>query len=186
MPTLSQSFAKLVPSFTAKLHYHKPSCISKRTRTLVRRRIRINGTLYPVGAVAVVKERYWRCMGHLWASERILEEVSGRYVRKVIQAILELISFRLTGKPASACGLYGFKPTAGILPLIGFRNHGCILGVDRESLMPRSNILQSNVDPDSCGPGIPPTQGPMGHSIRDLELYMQVVLAANPAVREPK
>ncbi|GHJ84115.1 hypothetical protein NliqN6_0517 [Naganishia liquefaciens] len=65
--------------------------------------------------------------------------------------------------PASACGLYGFKPTAGILPLIGFRNHGCILGVDR----------------------IPPTQGPMGHSIRDLELYMQVVLAANPAVREP-
>ncbi|KAJ9092883.1 hypothetical protein QFC20_007256 [Naganishia adeliensis] len=65
--------------------------------------------------------------------------------------------------PASACGLYGFKPTAGILPLIGFRNHGCILGVDR----------------------IPPTQGPMGHSIRDLELYMQVVLAAEPVLREP-
>lgn len=26
----------------------------------------------------------------------------------------------------------------------------------------------------------------MGHSIRDLELYMQVVLAANPVLREPK
>ncbi|KAI5454129.1 hypothetical protein NCC49_005119 [Naganishia albida] len=65
--------------------------------------------------------------------------------------------------PASACGIYGFKPTAGVLPLIGFRNHGCILGVDR----------------------IPPTQGPMGHSIRDLELYMRVVLAADPVLREP-
>ncbi|KAJ9091276.1 hypothetical protein QFC19_009186 [Naganishia cerealis] len=62
-----------------------------------------------------------------------------------------------------ACGVYGFKPTAGILPLIGFRNHGCILGVDR----------------------VPPTQGPMGRSIRDLELYMQVVLAAKPSLRDP-
>ncbi|KAJ9093427.1 hypothetical protein QFC21_006458 [Naganishia friedmannii] len=66
--------------------------------------------------------------------------------------------------PAAANGIYGFKPTAGILPLIGFRNHGCILGVDR----------------------IPPTQGPMGRSIRDLELYMQVVLAAEPWRRDPR
>jgi hypothetical protein len=26
----------------------------------------------------------------------------------------------------------------------------------------------------------------MGHSIRDLEMYMQVVLAAEPVLREPK
>lgn len=34
--------------------------------------------------------------------------------------------------------------------------------------------------------GIPPTQGPLGHSIRDLELYMRVVLAAEPWRRDPR
>jgi amidase len=64
--------------------------------------------------------------------------------------------------PAAFCGIYGFKPTANILPMQG--------------LLPRGF---------SAGLNIQPSIGPMCRSLRDMDLFMQTVLAEKPYLRDP-
>jgi amidase len=64
--------------------------------------------------------------------------------------------------PASCCGLYGFKPSADRIPYSG----------------QASPIRDGN-------PGLIPAAGPLAHSIRDLKLFTETVLAKEPWNVEP-
>ena len=64
--------------------------------------------------------------------------------------------------PSAFCGLYGFKPTANILPMQG--------------LLPRGF---------AAGLNIQPCVGPMCRSLRDMDLFMQTVLDNKPYLRDP-
>jgi amidase len=65
--------------------------------------------------------------------------------------------------PAAANGVYGFKPSYGLLPMLGYAN---------------SNHLGLNT-------GIPAVCGPLGHSVRDLQLFMRVVRDQKPWLVDP-
>jgi amidase len=65
--------------------------------------------------------------------------------------------------PAAANGVYGFKPSFGLLPLLAYAN---------------SNWLGMNT-------GIPAVCGPLGHSVRDLNLLMRVVRDQKPWLVDP-
>ncbi|KAI0593145.1 amidase [Biscogniauxia sp. FL1348] len=65
--------------------------------------------------------------------------------------------------PAAANGVYGYKPTFGIIPMIGYSFSG----------WPGSNT------------GIPAVAGPLGHSVRDLAMFTKVVRDANPWTFDP-
>ncbi|PSN60431.1 amidase [Corynespora cassiicola Philippines] len=65
--------------------------------------------------------------------------------------------------PAAANGVYGFKPSFGLLPLLAYAN---------------SNWLGMNT-------GIPAVCGPLGHSVRDLALLMRVVRHQKPWLVDP-
>ncbi|KAF2242516.1 amidase [Trematosphaeria pertusa] len=65
--------------------------------------------------------------------------------------------------PAAANGIYGFKPSYGMLPLLGYAN---------------SNWLGLNT-------GIPAVCGPMGHSVRDMQLFMRAVRDQKPWLVDP-
>jgi amidase len=64
--------------------------------------------------------------------------------------------------PSAFCGIYGFKPTARILPMQG--------------LLPRGF---------SAGLNIQPSVGPMCHSLKDMNLLMQTILDNRPYLRDP-
>ncbi|GME48661.1 Amidase [Neofusicoccum parvum] len=64
--------------------------------------------------------------------------------------------------PAGFCGIYGFKPTAYTLPMRGFLPHGFAAEL---------NILCST--------------GPMCRSLRDLDLFMRLVLNTQPHLTDP-
>jgi amidase len=64
--------------------------------------------------------------------------------------------------PSAFCGIYGFKPTAHILPMQG--------------LLPRGF---------SAGLNIQPSVGPMCHSLRDMDLLMQTILDNKPHLKDP-
>ncbi|TVY41110.1 Acetamidase [Lachnellula subtilissima] len=65
--------------------------------------------------------------------------------------------------PAAANGIYGFKPTSGVLPFIGYAASG-YTGVNS---------------------GIPATLGPIANSARDLALLVRVVRDAKPWLVDP-
>jgi amidase len=65
--------------------------------------------------------------------------------------------------PAAANGVYGFKPTCGVLPFIGYAASG-YTGVNT---------------------GIPATLGPIANSARDLALLVRVVRSAKPWLVDP-
>ncbi|TVY56190.1 Acetamidase [Lachnellula cervina] len=65
--------------------------------------------------------------------------------------------------PAAANGVYGFKPTCGVLPFIGYAASG-YTGVNS---------------------GIPATLGPLANSARDLALLVRVVRNAKPWLVDP-
>lgn len=65
--------------------------------------------------------------------------------------------------PAAANGVYGFKPSCGQLPLLAYAN---------------SNWLGMNT-------GIPAVCGPLGHSVRDLQLFMRAVRDQKPWLVDP-
>lgn len=65
--------------------------------------------------------------------------------------------------PAAANGVYGFKPTCGVLPFIGYAASG-YTGVNT---------------------GIPATLGPIANSSRDLALLVRVVRNAKPWLVDP-
>ncbi|ETS81644.1 hypothetical protein PFICI_06646 [Pestalotiopsis fici W106-1] len=60
--------------------------------------------------------------------------------------------------PAAANGVYGYKPSFGVIPMIGYSYSGW---------------AGSNT-------GIPAVTGPLGHSVRDLSLIAQVARRAEP------
>lgn len=64
--------------------------------------------------------------------------------------------------PSGFCGIYGFKPTARIMPMEGMMHGG--------------NPAELTIFA---------AQGPMAVSLRDLDLMMSVTLAAKPHLREP-
>ncbi|KAI5240012.1 fatty-acid amide hydrolase [Aureobasidium subglaciale] len=64
--------------------------------------------------------------------------------------------------PAAFCGIYGFKPTAYTLPMQGFLPRGF-----------------------SAGLNIQPCAGPMCRSLRDMDLFMRVILAQKPHLEDP-
>ncbi|CAH0042498.1 unnamed protein product [Clonostachys rhizophaga] len=65
--------------------------------------------------------------------------------------------------PAGACGIYGFKPTSYTLPMSGFLPEG--FGAEL-------NVLCST--------------GPMCTSLRDMDLFMRVLVAAKPYLSDPR
>jgi len=65
--------------------------------------------------------------------------------------------------PAAANGVYGYKPTAGILPFIGYAASGWV----------------------GANTGVPAVCGPIGHSARDLSLLTRVVRDAKPWQFDP-
>ncbi|KAI1106568.1 amidase [Jackrogersella minutella] len=65
--------------------------------------------------------------------------------------------------PAACNGVYGYKPSFGIIPMIGYSYSGW---------------TGSNT-------GIPAVTGPLGHSVRDLDLFTRVVRAAKPWSFDP-
>ncbi|KAI1768588.1 amidase [Hypoxylon sp. FL1150] len=65
--------------------------------------------------------------------------------------------------PAACNGVYSYKPTFGIIPMIGYSYSGW---------------TGSNT-------GIPAVTGPLGHSVRDLSLFTNVVRAAKPWTFDP-
>lgn len=65
--------------------------------------------------------------------------------------------------PAAANGVYGYKPTFGIIPMIGYSYSGW---------------AGSNT-------GIPAVAGPLGHSIRDISLFTRVVRETKPWLLDP-
>ncbi|KAH0290046.1 fatty-acid amide hydrolase, partial [Aureobasidium sp. EXF-3399] len=64
--------------------------------------------------------------------------------------------------PSAFCGLYGFKPTANILPMQG--------------LLPRGF---------AAGLNIQPCVGPMCRSLRDMDLFMRTVIDSRPYLKDP-
>lgn len=60
--------------------------------------------------------------------------------------------------PAAANGVYGYKPTLGVIPMIGYSYSGW---------------TGSNT-------GIPAVTGPIGHSVRDLAMFTDVVRKSEP------
>ncbi|KAL8393910.1 hypothetical protein RB595_003608 [Gaeumannomyces hyphopodioides] len=64
--------------------------------------------------------------------------------------------------PAAFCGIYGLKTTSRVLPMRDFAPH---------PFAAELNVLVS--------------AGPMCRSLRDMDLFMRVVLAANPHLRDP-
>ncbi|KAI7774301.1 hypothetical protein LA080_008988 [Diaporthe eres] len=64
--------------------------------------------------------------------------------------------------PAGFCGIYGFKPTSHYLPMMGMLHGG----------NPAELTILA-------------TCGPMGVSLRDLDLFMSVVVGEKPFLREP-
>ncbi|KAI1874129.1 uncharacterized protein JN550_002708 [Neoarthrinium moseri] len=60
--------------------------------------------------------------------------------------------------PAAANGVYGYKPSFGIIPMIGYSYSGW---------------TGSNT-------GIPAVTGPLGHSVRDLALFTRIVRESHP------
>lgn len=65
--------------------------------------------------------------------------------------------------PSAACGIYGYKPTFGIFPMLGYA---------------ASSWTGMNT-------GVPAVTGPMGHSVRDLSLLTTVVRASKPWLDDP-
>lgn len=65
--------------------------------------------------------------------------------------------------PCAACGVYGFKPSFGVLPMLGYA---------------ASSWTGMNT-------GIPAVCGPMGHSMRDLLLLTTVVRGSKPWLDDP-
>ncbi|KAJ6445225.1 acetamidase [Purpureocillium lavendulum] len=65
--------------------------------------------------------------------------------------------------PAGFCGIYGFKPTSYTLPMKDFLAGG---------FPAELNVLCST--------------GPMCHSLRDMDLFMNVVLGAKPYLTDPR
>ncbi|EHY59904.1 hypothetical protein HRR83_009286 [Exophiala dermatitidis] len=65
--------------------------------------------------------------------------------------------------PAAANGVYGYKPSFGILPLIGYAASGWV----------------------GANTGVPAVCGPLGHSSRDLALLTRVVRDAKPWTFDP-
>lgn len=65
--------------------------------------------------------------------------------------------------PASFCGVYGFKPTSYVLPLQGFTGD--------DGYAAELNILAST--------------GPLGVSLRDLDLFVSVLKASQPHLQDP-
>ncbi|KAJ4391809.1 hypothetical protein N0V93_005429 [Gnomoniopsis smithogilvyi] len=65
--------------------------------------------------------------------------------------------------PSAACGIYGYKPTFGVLPMLGYA---------------ASSWTGMNT-------GVPAVLGPMGHSVRDLSLFTTVVRASKPWLDDP-
>lgn len=63
--------------------------------------------------------------------------------------------------PAGFCGIYGFKPTSYTLPMAGF-SRGTVAAL---------NILAST--------------GPLCRSLRDMDLFMRLLLAAHPHLTDP-
>lgn len=64
--------------------------------------------------------------------------------------------------PAGFCGIYGFKPTSHYLPALGVLHTG----------NPAELTILA-------------TSGPMGVSLRDLDMFMSLVLGEKPYLREP-
>lgn len=64
--------------------------------------------------------------------------------------------------PAGFCGIYGFKPSSRIMPMQGMSHGG----------NPAELTILA-------------VEGPMGTSLRDLDLMMSIVLGAKPHLREP-
>ncbi|KAI1387484.1 amidase [Hypoxylon trugodes] len=60
--------------------------------------------------------------------------------------------------PAACNGVYGYKPSFGVIPMIGYSYSGW---------------TGSNT-------GVPAVTGPLGHSVRDLDLFARVVRSAKP------
>ncbi|OTA92884.1 hypothetical protein M434DRAFT_21722 [Hypoxylon sp. CO27-5] len=65
--------------------------------------------------------------------------------------------------PSACNGVYGYKPSFGIIPMIGYSYSGW---------------TGSNT-------GIPAVTGPLGHSVRDLDLFARIVRAAQPWKFDP-
>lgn len=65
--------------------------------------------------------------------------------------------------PAACNGIYGYKPSFGVIPMIGYSYSGW---------------TGSNT-------GIPAVTGPLGHSVRDLDLFTSIVRAAKPWSFDP-
>ncbi|KAI0009220.1 amidase [Xylariaceae sp. FL0662B] len=65
--------------------------------------------------------------------------------------------------PAACNGVYGYKPTFGIIPMIGYSYSGWT----------------------GANTGIPAVTGPLGHSVRDLALFARVVRDARPWAFDP-
>ncbi|KAI0888021.1 amidase [Annulohypoxylon maeteangense] len=65
--------------------------------------------------------------------------------------------------PAACNGVYGYKPSFGVIPMIGYSYSGW---------------TGSNT-------GIPAVTGPLGHSVRDLDLFTNIVRAAKPWSFDP-
>ncbi|KAH7119185.1 acetamidase [Dactylonectria macrodidyma] len=65
--------------------------------------------------------------------------------------------------PAAFCGIYGFKPTSTLLPM--------------KSIIATPSVAELNISGSI---------GPMCRSLRDLDLFMNSVLAAKPHLADPK
>ncbi|KAK2605765.1 hypothetical protein N8I77_008579 [Diaporthe amygdali] len=65
--------------------------------------------------------------------------------------------------PAAANGIYGYKPSFGILPMLGYAASGWT----------------------GMNTGVPAVCGPLGHSVRDLRLLTEVVRGAKPWMDDP-
>src|ERR1035441_3985517 len=74
-----------------------------------------------------------------------------------------MLTFMSQRIPAAANGVYGFKPTSGVLPFIGYAASG-YTGVNT---------------------GIPAVLGPLANSVRDLKLLFRVVRDAKPWLVDP-
>lgn len=65
--------------------------------------------------------------------------------------------------PAAANGIYGYKPSFGVLPMLGYAASGWT----------------------GMNTGVPAVCGPLGHSVRDLSLLAKVVRGAKPWMDDP-
>ncbi|KAI2468374.1 amidase [Annulohypoxylon bovei var. microspora] len=65
--------------------------------------------------------------------------------------------------PAACNGVYGYKPSFGVIPMIGYSYSGW----------------------SGSNTGIPAVTGPLGHSVRDLDLFTRIVRAAKPWSFDP-